>query len=141
MGTMNTPGTGGMSTEQKVALIAAKQPVFHEIDLGLYFTSKTTESYTGLSVTIPANAYYSITARTLWSNGKPDWVGISVSDTVNRQTVAEGTAPYAAATCTISGKTKEEKTFYVWAKYSNEAENKAEIRGFYITEGETQWEQ
>ena len=119
---------------KNVCLLNAKAVIFHEINTGSYFVTKSYYAYTGLSVTIPANSYFSITARAQWGSAKPDWVGISTSDTAESQTVAEGTAPYAAASCSLSGKTTEAKTYYMWAKYSNESENYAEITGFCVTQ-------
>lgn len=106
----------------------------HKIDQNLFVSAQTSYFYTGLSVTIPANSYFVLTARCSWGSSRPVWVGIASDSESDTSQYAEGIGEKATASCTYSGFVEEETTFYIWAKWSATGDNAVLAKGFYITD-------
>lgn len=89
--------------------------------------------YSGVTITIPANSYFSISARAFYNNSRPVMVAISTrSDTYVE--IVSGLVGYNMATCSLSGQTEGDMNMYVWAQFSEAASNGVQIQGFYITQ-------
>lgn len=96
----------------------------------------TTYKYSGVSFTIPAGKYFSMTAHAYYSNVSPTGVVIATSST-NLGSGAlqmEGGADYTGtrARCTLSGYLSSATTYYVWAKASASGNLGIGLDGFYI---------
>ena len=85
------------------------------------FYNSTDLIYTGVSLTLPANSYCTITARLGWTNGRPVKVSINNSSTVATSSLAsnEGNAnpPAGTVSTTYSSYIRNSATVYVWARY------------------------
>ena len=81
------------------------------------FYNSTNLIYTGVSLTLPANSYCTITAHLGWTSGRPVKVLINQSSTVVESTIAsnEGNTDPAAGTVstTYSAYIKDSKTIYI----------------------------
>lgn len=103
---------------------------FHNV-----FTYKQTTfgdlQYSGVEVTIPANSYFSLSAKAVWGNSQPIRVVLSTKADICNEIVS-GLNGYQMATCSISGKTTEDTPMYLWAQFSGAAINIVQIQGFYI---------
>ena len=103
------------------------------------FYNSTDLIYTGVSLTLPANSYCTITAHLGWTSGRPVKVLINQSSTVVESTIAsnEGNTDPAAGTVstTYSAYIKDSKTIYIWARYNTGGsyETTAYVDGFCAT--------
>ena len=104
----------------------------HKIDQRISVSAQTSYFYTGLSVTIPANSYFVLTARCAWGSSRPVWVGIASDSGIDTSQYAEGIGELATVSCTYSGVVDEETTFYIWGKWSATGNNEVVAKGFYI---------
>lgn len=98
----------------------------------------TTATYQYIdSITIPANCYYTITLQPHWSGTRPMGVALSISqnnvNAISFQDQEGATVLHNNVSCTYSGYTSIEKTFYAYGKWSTSGlTNKFTIDGFYI---------
>ena len=107
---------------------------FHEVAEGMNFTSSTSASYTGLSITIPAKSFYSLCAYVSWGSCQPSEIYVSMSqETHTGAPNASGVVAYNTAQTSWSGYRSTETTFYIWAKYSSAGTNYVGLNGFYVT--------
>lgn len=94
----------------------------------------STLSYTGKSVTIPANSAYSIVVRLGYINTRPDTITLNTSDTNANSQVATG--GYFGVSCSTSvcgvNVYNSPMTIYIWAKYAADGVNAITVTGFYI---------
>ena len=91
--------------------------------------SSTSLSYTGLSVSIPANSNYAINFALRFSNSAPQEILISTSQTsmLPYQVYAHSESGVAS----VSGRTDSAITLYLWGRYNGETENGVLIDGWY----------
>ena len=83
------------------------------------FTTTSNFSYTGLSVTFPANSYCTITIGNGWSSKQPRGLILAGSKDTTSHTLAESTLNENAIIYTIySGYFESETTYYVWTKHA-----------------------
>lgn len=109
-------------------------PVFHSLEQNQTITTSTEMAYTGLYAVVPANSYYSITAIGTYVGGQPLAISINSSYSVSSGTAyVAGSYIENCASCTLSGYTANDLSFYIWAKYSNASQNNIFIKGFYTT--------
>lgn len=114
--------------------ISNNLPSFNKISRSETFTTSTTCAYTGHSITIPANSYFSITCSGIYNRGEPQNISFSPSDT--ELTGAYGVSAgkgYASASCSWNAYTESQIVIYIWAQYSNSSVNGLHIDGYYIT--------
>ena len=105
---------------------------FHAIDINEDITSSTDLAYTGVSVSIPANSYFNITARAVQNNSQPVLVSINNANQVGYQ-VATGAKVGYLACASFSGYTNTAQTFYIFAQYLSSNSNPIRVNGFYVT--------
>ena len=129
-----TADTAQKAIDENTAAIKSLNSRIHKIDQNLFVSAQTSYFYTGLSVTIPANSYFVLTARCSWGSSRPVWVGIASDSESDTSQYAEGIGEKATASCTYSGFVEEETTFYIWAKWSATGDNAVLAKGFYITD-------
>ena len=95
------------------------------------FTSASTLTYTGASITIPANSNYSISVNLVYAGGGgPKEIAISASNS----SVSEYNLHFKGeqGSCSISGRTGPTAlTLYIWARYVSEASNYLFYSGWY----------
>ena len=102
------------------------------------FTSSTSLAYTGISITLPADSYCSITVRAGWSYGSPTMLILSDSSTVSTRDVAAAVSSDFINEANwlpviYSTHTTNEFTVYVWAKYALVGTNGISVSGFCAT--------
>ncbi len=102
------------------------------------FVSSTSLIYTGLSVTLPANSYCSVTAGAYFNYTPPTMIVLSSSSATSQYSLAVMDGFYgsdaAYSTVTYSTHTIKEMTIYLWAKYyENNSRNNVTIDGFCAT--------
>ena len=102
-----------------------------------HFTSSTSWFYTGISVTLPANSYCSITGSLVYSNSAPNAVKLSKNSTASTSSLAvmDGNYNTYAATiaATYSGYIQNETPVYLWGLYYGSTSDWGEISGFCVT--------
>lgn len=100
-------------------------------------TTSNTMAYTTVSVTIPANCWFSVTATARYEDTPPVAVGFfenSASDTVAAKEIQSAARGFYNAVVPITGFTGTEKTFYVFAQYkSGGVTGRISVDGFYKT--------
>jgi hypothetical protein len=94
------------------------------------FTSSTTYSYTGKSVTCPIGHTYIVRARCSYSNSAPQEIGAS-----NSSTASDFYRTYARTdkACEIIFVLTEGESAYIWTKYASAASNTIRISVIDIT--------
>ena len=103
------------------------------------FTSSTSLAYTGVSITLPANSYCSITVRVGYSYGAPLELVLSDSSTRSTSSLGVISGDYANKNeayflpIVYSKHTTSEFTVYVWAKYGLVGTNAVSVDGFCAT--------
>lgn len=96
------------------------------------FTSSTTYSYTGKSVTIPARKTALIFVNALYANNKPLEVSLCTSATAASTEVVSGAVGhYGAHVCYLT-KPNTTTTYYIWAKYDGVGSNMIDINYLLI---------
>ena len=109
---------------------------FHKINAYKDITvTSTNKVYSGLSVTIPANSVFSITADALYFYTPAQWVGISSTQTSVLDCYENANTGYNHASVTYSGYTDSyDLTVYIWAQWSeaNSTSNRVKVSGFYF---------
>lgn len=95
-------------------------------------TTSTSLSYTGTSVTIPANCFYSLTFKAVFNNSKPQLIGVSTSSSTYREIVSNAAGQHFASVSYSNKTGSSAETFYVWAQYPSANQNNIGITGFYI---------
>lgn len=105
------------------------------INLTDNFTSSVDYAYTGVSVSVPAGSFYSITAIANFNYGRPTSIGISISSTSSVQMKATNQESNGSASCTMTGNTNVNLTLYIWASYNNVSTNTIYLNGFYLCRG------
>ena len=93
--------------------------------------SPTTKSDTGLIVTIPAGAFYCVTAQAIFSNASAVWVGIGYDDSP-ASCYSNANTGDSHASCTLCGFAQEETKFHIWAQWTGTSNNIIQAKGFYI---------
>lgn len=90
------------------------------------------------SVTIPAKSFFVITCFPSWNYNKPLGVRICTSSTASREAVSwqeqDGSHDTDQVSCTYSGYAFDERTYYIWGKWSGANTNSIHVNGFYIPE-------
>lgn len=88
------------------------------------------------SVTIPANVFYTITARGMFNNSSCKGITLSSKNTDHRFTYASQLNEDSLIhfpSCTYSDYSDDKSiTFYIWGKWAGTTANSVEIRGFYL---------
>ena len=102
------------------------------------FTSSTSLAYTGISITLPADSYCSITVRAGWHYGSPTMLILSDSSTKSTSDVAAAVSSdfineANSLPVVYSTHTTNEFTVYVWAKYALVGTNYISVNGFCAT--------
>ena len=95
-----------------------------------FVTTADTFVYTGLSITIPANNYFAITASVTWVNCQPSGVKILISDQYNTvfNCVSSNEEGFSTSLVGVTGNTPI--TYYIWGRWTTSASNYATIKGF-----------
>lgn len=93
-------------------------------------SSPTEKSDTGLSVDIPANSFFCITAYALYSNSQASWVGIGFDSLAS--CLANSNTGVNHASCSRCGYTDTSQTFRIWGQWQSTALNQIQVSGFYI---------
>ena len=92
--------------------------------------------YTGVSITIPPNCIYGIKIRAIYNNSKAYGFGLGTSDTdaaYIEEWMYDTTHWFYHPIITSTGVTDSYgATKYVWAKYSQEADNSIDYDYWYI---------
>ena len=112
----------------------------HLIDRSALITAATTEKfYTGFSIAIPANSYFSITAYGTFSNSPCKWIGLSLRNTGSLDSCYyNANAGYYHACVSLSAYTgNEAKIVYIWGQWDAPSDNNVLVSGFYITQAST----
>ena len=95
------------------------------------FTSSSTTSYTGVSITIPAGKSFAIRADAQYNTKEPKEIYLVRSDS----SIAEKFRIMAGGevgSCSVSGYAAANITLYVWAKYGGAGSNTIGLYGFYF---------
>lgn len=108
----------------------SKKPV--SVNVHNTITTSTSLSYTGTSVTIPANCFYSLTFKAVFNNSKPQLIGVSTSSSTYREIVSNASGQHFASVSYSNKTGSSAETFYVWAQYPSANQNNIGITGFYI---------
>ena len=95
-------------------------------------TSATAITYTGVSISIPANSFYSVSASAIYGANSPSQLVISGSSTSHLNSPYGSSESGVHKTVTMSGYTESAITLYVWAKYNAVGSNRIDTDGFYI---------
>ena len=89
--------------------------------------------YTGLSFTIPKNTLLIITTTAIFNKSKPLGISIVNSDSVySYSTIIETSEKYPTSLTCIIDKSADDKTYYVWAKYSSAGDNTINAYGLLV---------
>lgn len=96
-------------------------------------SSSTNFEYTGNSVTIPANSFFSLEGYGAFTNGQPLGALFSLSQTETNPYQVIAKSADGCCRCTISGYTSSALTLYLWCKWSPASNNQAIINGYYRT--------
>lgn len=104
---------------------------FHQIDYSNAITTSASVEHSGISVNIPAGAYFSITAIAFNNHSEPEWVGIGDSDNPESCSVSANAGIYHAS-CTYSRHATNNELFHIWVKYKNVGLSSIFVKGFYI---------
>lgn len=96
-------------------------------------TSTGERQNTGVTVDIPAGAFFCFTAIAVFNNSPALWVGISENDNVNA-CHANANSGLNNASCTLSGvnNTDDDISYHIFAQWSGQANNEIRISGFYV---------
>ena len=96
-------------------------------------TSTGERQNTGVTVDIPAGAFFCFTAIAVFNNSSALWVGISENDNVNA-CHANANSGLNNASCTLSGvnNTDDNISYHIFAQWSGQANNEIRISGFYV---------
>ena len=109
---------------------------FHSIQYQKSVNVSTTEKfYTGATIVIPANSYFSITVVGLYANAPCKWIGISTSSASNVTTcyrVSESTFQHASVS--FSAYTEKETPLYIYSQWEWAGTNEIWITGYYVTQ-------
>lgn len=119
----------------EVSSLNAKS-TFHSIQYQKSVNVSTTEKfYTGATIVIPANSYFSITVVGLYANAPCKWIGISTSSASNVTTcyrVSESTFQHASVS--FSAYTEKETPLYIYSQWEWAGTNEIWITGYYVTQ-------
>ena len=89
--------------------------------------------YTGLAVVIPKNTLFIITATAIFNKSKPRGISIVNSDSVySDSTIIETNEKYPTSLTCIVDRSIEDKTYYIWAKYSSVGDNTINAYGLLV---------
>lgn len=105
------------------------------IDIYETFAAKTTMTYTGISVTIPAGKFFTFSVNPVFANSLPLESAIaSGNSSLATFTTCANSIPDKTTYCTYSGynTTSSNLVLYIWAKYASAANNIIEVKGFYM---------
>jgi len=125
-GSINLVGSNGVKFN---GFDYTKKPV--QVFASNTFTSSTTFAYTGVSITIPANSFYSLKFRADYNNARPTEIGVSTSSSTYTEVVSSLVGHHDAI-ISLNGSTSSATSFYVWATYPSANNNRATIEGFYM---------
>ncbi len=99
-----------------------------------YITTTTDWSYSGISVTLPANSCCGIYYYAVWAANHPTGIIVSDSPTIGPDhSLASSVTPGISVghvSVDISECTTEETTRYIWTKYYDESSNGIGYNGF-----------
>ena len=125
--------------DTRLSDIEDKLYTIKNMDNYITFTSSTSLAYTGVSITLPANSYCSITVRVGYSYGAPLELVLSDSSTRSTSSLGVISGDYANKNeayflpIVYSKHTTSEFTVYVWAKYGLVGTNAVSVDGFCAT--------
>lgn len=109
---------------------------FHSIQYQKSVDVSTTEKfYTGASIVIPANSYFSVTVVGLYANAPCRWIGISTSsagDVTTCYRASEHTFQHASVS--FSSYADKETTLYIYGQWEWAGVNEIWITGYYVTQ-------
>lgn len=121
--------------ESEISSVNAKS-TFHSIQYQKSVDASTTEKfYTGASIVIPANSYFSVTAVGLYANAPCRWIGISTSsagDVTTCYRASEHTFQHASVS--FSAYADKETTLYIYGQWEWAGVNEIWITGYYVTQ-------
>jgi hypothetical protein len=106
--------------------------LFHDIyETGTLANANSEPIYSGASFSIPANAYYAISAEIIYANSQPKRTIISLSSTsiATQQVIAD----VAGKSASICGKNMSNSpmTIYLWGQNANADNNPCRFQGCY----------
>lgn len=118
----------GISSVSSTAqgLISTKQNKITNTGETLTFTSSTTASYTGKSITCPTGYVYIVRARAFYNNSIPIefWVSQSSTSKNNYEVIAYAGTNGSTYTCsTVTFTMFPGETYYYWARYAGANSN------------------
>ena len=93
--------------------------------------SSQTLTYTGLSVTVPANKCYNLSFELLYVNSAPNEILVSTRDNESQPYYTKAHSERATEV-SICGYTETTITFYLWGKWDNATTNWGTIKGWYV---------
>lgn len=89
--------------------------------------------YTGLAFEIPKNTLAVITAKAIFNKSEPLGVSLVNSDSVySYSTIIETSEKYPTSLTCIVDKSTEDKTYYIWVKYSSVGDNVINAYGLLV---------
>lgn len=129
-GTADDLSYDGGSDSTKDVIDTLQKALSYTTILDESFTSSTTYSYTGKSVTCPIGHIYIVRARCSYSNSAPQEIGAS-----NSSTASDFYRTYARTdkACEIIFVLTAGESAYIWTKYASAASNTIRISVIDIT--------
>ena len=109
---------------------------FHSIQYQKSVNVSTTEKfYTGATIVIPANSYFSITVVGLYANAPCKWIGISTSSTSNITTCYRSSeSNFQHGSVSFSSYAEKETPLYIYSQWGWAGVNEIWITGYYVTQ-------
>lgn len=109
---------------------------FHNIQYQKSVNVSTTEKfYTGATIAIPANSYFSITAVGSYANAPCKWIGISTSSASNVTTCYRASeSNFQHGSVNFSSYAEKETPLYIYGQWEWAGINEVWITGYYVTQ-------
>lgn len=109
---------------------------FHNVYVDKNVTVTTTEKfYTGITVVIPANSYFSITVAGLYASAPCRWLGISAHSASDVNTCfRESESTFHNTALSLSSYADKETTLYIYGQWQWAGTNQVLITGYYVTQ-------
>ena len=96
-------------------------------------TTSTTNTYTGLSITFPANSYCTVTVLAVFSNGQAKAISLTSSITSDGSSTIAKSEGGGFLSFTYSEYFNVSRTYYIYATYQNVSQNNIRYTGFCAT--------
>ena len=109
-----------------------RKPIYGNLNSSGEVACKTTLTYTGKYITVPAGSYCCIEALAYYNAAAPSSVSINSSSTNANATYAAGAYVTPMAGTSYSTYVSTDTTFYLWAKYATASNNTVAIRAWYV---------